>query len=229
MSSCICAPGIEADIADAKAMGVGILGCCGDSKHTYGFHREAAALSTSDYSIRRSTGIKNKNWGCAGDFATVLPWSRDWLQWTVGEAQAGRLGPIVEIIGSLDGKTASYWAKWNGWKRQRYTGSGHVDWAHFSWDRALADQKAGLFAKYSKGTAGGNRPGFSIALKLTSPFLVSPQVALWQQAMKNKGHTISVDGVFGPQSDKVARAFQRARGLTVDGIVGPQTWAASFS
>ncbi len=226
MANCVCAPGIEADIKDAKAAGVRILGCCGDQKHDYGFHREAAGLPADDYSIRRSSGIKNRLWACAGDFATELPWSRDWLAWLVGECRAGRMPMIVEIIGSLDGKTASYWCKWNGWKQQRYTGQGHVAWAHVSWDRALADQKAGLFSKYRRGPSS---PVFVHTFKLTDPYTVSPQIALWQQVMKNKGHTITVDGVFGPQSDKVARAFQRARGLTVDGIVGPNTWAASFS
>jgi murein L,D-transpeptidase YcbB/YkuD len=45
------------------------------------------------------------------------------------------------------------------------------------------------------------------------------------------GHTLAVDGIFGPQTKAVVIAFQRAmsaqvRGFAVDGIVGPQTWQA---
>jgi lysozyme family protein len=36
----------------------------------------------------------------------------------------------------------------------------------------------------------------------------------------------AVDGSFGPNTDKAARAFQRMHGLTVDGVVGPKTWVA---
>jgi hypothetical protein len=35
---------------------------------------------------------------------------------------------------------------------------------------------------------------------------------------------IAIDGIFGPVTNEVARAFQTLLGLPVDGIVGPQTW-----
>lgn len=35
----------------------------------------------------------------------------------------------------------------------------------------------------------------------------------------------TVDGDFGPQTDRLVRAFQKKHGLTVDGIVGVYTWA----
>ena len=46
--------------------------------------------------------------------------------------------------------------------------------------------------------------------------------------LKN-GHTLDVDGVFGPQTRRAVIAFQQImaldiKGLSVDGIVGPQTW-----
>ena len=49
--------------------------------------------------------------------------------------------------------------------------------------------------------------------------------------INKNGHTLAVDGIFGPQTKAVVIAFQRAmsaqvRGFAVDGIVGPQTWQA---
>jgi peptidoglycan hydrolase-like protein with peptidoglycan-binding domain len=40
------------------------------------------------------------------------------------------------------------------------------------------------------------------------------------------GHPVTVDGIFGPDTDAAVRAFQQAGHLTVDGLVGPETWSA---
>jgi peptidoglycan hydrolase-like protein with peptidoglycan-binding domain len=47
------------------------------------------------------------------------------------------------------------------------------------------------------------------------------QVELLQQFLG-----ISVDGIYGPQTEEAVRSFQASRGLTVDGIAGPETSAA---
>jgi peptidoglycan hydrolase-like protein with peptidoglycan-binding domain len=48
------------------------------------------------------------------------------------------------------------------------------------------------------------------------------QVQLLQAALGG----ITVDGIFGPETEAAVRAFQAANGLAVDGIAGPQTTAA---
>ncbi|KAM3098468.1 SH3 domain-containing protein [Phormidesmis sp. 146-35] len=47
-----------------------------------------------------------------------------------------------------------------------------------------------------------------------------------QSALRNRGYSLGVDGVFGVQTESVIRAFQRDRGLVADGIVGSATASA---
>lgn len=69
---------------------------------------------------------------------------------------------------------------------------------------------------------------------LASPYLKGDDVRQWQQEMFNRGwHTVNgkaftVDGVYGPQSEKLCEMFQTEKGLRVDGVVGPITWNATW-
>jgi peptidoglycan hydrolase-like protein with peptidoglycan-binding domain len=48
-----------------------------------------------------------------------------------------------------------------------------------------------------------------------------------QQALTRNGSQLTVDGFFGPDTDKAVKAFQQQKQLQpVDGIVGPATLAA---
>jgi len=47
-----------------------------------------------------------------------------------------------------------------------------------------------------------------------------------QDLLRARGHSVAVDGVFGPATETAVRAFQADHHLTVDGVVGPQTWPA---
>jgi peptidoglycan hydrolase-like protein with peptidoglycan-binding domain len=47
-----------------------------------------------------------------------------------------------------------------------------------------------------------------------------------QYLLRARGHTVVVDGIFGPLTEAAVRAFQQEKHLAVDGVVGPITWAA---
>src|SRR6478752_231053 len=47
-----------------------------------------------------------------------------------------------------------------------------------------------------------------------------------QYLLRDRGHHVTVDGIFGPKTEAAVEQFQIADQLHVDGIVGPQTWGA---
>ena len=47
------------------------------------------------------------------------------------------------------------------------------------------------------------------------------------QALCNaRGHTVTVDGAFGPLTEVAVKVVQRAAKIAEDGVVGPATWPA---
>lgn len=55
-------------------------------------------------------------------------------------------------------------------------------------------------------------------------------VRTWQQQMAGpRKWKLTVDGQYGPQSEKCCRQLQANKGWTVDGLVGPQTWAGTWN
>ncbi|MGQ4537927.1 peptidoglycan recognition protein family protein [Dermabacteraceae bacterium P7074] len=51
----------------------------------------------------------------------------------------------------------------------------------------------------------------------------------WQERMKARGWKITPDGLYGPETERVVRQFQRNKRLVVGGKIGPATWAAAWS
>lgn len=61
------------------------------------------------------------------------------------------------------------------------------------------------------------------------PMMSGSDVRTWQTRMRARGWDLAADGVYGPASEDVCRAFQKEKGLEVDGIVGPATWKAAWA
>jgi hypothetical protein len=53
-------------------------------------------------------------------------------------------------------------------------------------------------------------------------------VKLVQERLRRLRWDINIDGIFGDDTERFIRAFQRRRGLEVDGIVARRTWNALF-
>ena len=57
-----------------------------------------------------------------------------------------------------------------------------------------------------------------------SCFPCGPAVRTLQIALRERGHTVDVDGSFGVGTYRELRKLQADQGLIADGLVGPQTW-----
>lgn len=75
--------------------------------------------------------------------------------------------------------------------------------------------------------ASANDPN-EIVLSLRSPFQTGSAVEFLQHGLAKAGlmPEDAVDGIFGPLTCMLVKAFQQQQGLTPDGIVGPATWSA---
>ena len=71
-------------------------------------------------------------------------------------------------------------------------------------------------------------PAFGRELTLGAPWMRGPDVLTLQSRYEAHGFHLAVDGIFGPETENVTKAFQVSKGLAADGVVGPSTWAAAF-
>jgi lysozyme len=60
------------------------------------------------------------------------------------------------------------------------------------------------------------------------PPIQGDHVRAWQARLRDRGFTVTADGVYGSESKTACIAFQREAGLTPDGIVGQSTWDSTF-
>lgn len=61
------------------------------------------------------------------------------------------------------------------------------------------------------------------------PVMHGDDVRTWQAQMRRRGWRVTVDGAYGPASEKVCRLFQAEKHLVADGVIGPATWRASWA
>lgn len=231
--TCVCASAIVAEMSDWVKLGGANSGCCGNSVHTYGFHRAANEVPSNDYSRRHDAGKPfNMNWACAGDFHHgYKPELMALHAKLLGELMDGKHPMICEMITKPWGnKPVYYWARWNGnGTLQKYTGQGHDHWSHISWWRSQANQRGYLWkpggadptpAPFAPGTEAPKYPGY--VLKPSGK--ADANVRVWQNQAKARGASLAADGVFGPITAGVVKKFQSANNFTADGSIGPVTW-----
>lgn len=122
-----------------------------------------------------------------------------------------------------------------------YTGSGKGA-IHSSASRGEVCESA--FAGKTIKNGGWNRVGFCKLLDYgldgavsTQPETVSTRLILrrgskgsdvrdLQRALRGRGYTLDIDGIFGQETEFCVKSLQGTHGLERDGIVGPLTWAA---
>lgn len=67
------------------------------------------------------------------------------------------------------------------------------------------------------------------AYETLRPWAIGSAVRAMQQALKDLGYGVKVDGTYGPASEAAVRSFQRKNGLQVDGIAGDSTLSLLFA
>jgi len=129
----------------------------------------------------------------------------------------------------------------------RALGGGYLETVEGNTGDAVAVKKRhySVIAGYGRPAYGGSAPAQKPASKPKSststypkwpgryltqpPMMYGNDVRTWQMRMVARGWRLSADGWYGPESEKVCRAFQKEKGLAVDGVVGPKTWAAAWT
>lgn len=72
-------------------------------------------------------------------------------------------------------------------------------------------------------SSGGSGFVLKRILKRTIPMMRGEDVKQLQTRLFNKGYPISIDGIFGNETLKAVKEYQKKQGLKVDGIVGEKT------
>lgn len=133
-----------------------------------------------------------------------------------GTFSAAQVRAIRSILAACDGVV-----RWGGDYSTR------KDEMHFELNRGPSDPAVAALARKLGGssttpTPTPTAPTWRVVRRGQQGYYV---VAL-QRLLRQRGYTLTVDGVFGAGTEAQVIAFQRSRGLVADGIVGAKTWTA---
>jgi hypothetical protein len=180
-----------------------------DLEHQHGPFHPGQCWGFANRAIRGSTAPSNHSWGLAIDLdAPSNPM-------TTNPGAPHTIGSYASGIG------AKYGFRWGG----DYVG--RKDYMHFEFMGTPASAAA---------VARGARPATAAPARPVLQRGSSGEAVRLLQSRLNAlagphghpvlhGKPLAVDGLFGPLTEQVVKAFQGAHGLAVDGIVGPKTWA----
>ena len=91
-------------------------------------------------------------------------------------------------------------------------------------DGIVGNQMWGALFGSSSSSSGSSYPGSYVERGQSGS-----SVAAVQQQLNANGASLTVDGIFGPQTQAAVESYQNSHGLGIDGIVGPATWGALFA
>ena len=178
------------------------------------FDREVEALvrgwcwGHSYRPISGSTTLSNHSSGTAIDCnAPRHPLGRS------GTFSAAQRTRIHAIVASCNGVV-----RWGG------DYSGRTDEMHFEINVRPGDPR---IAQLVKKIGGGSTPTPApVAWTTVERGANGFRTTAVQHLLRQRGYSLTVDGVFGAGTEGTVKAFQSARRLVADGVVGPKTWTA---
>lgn len=215
-------------------LGDGALGIVGDSAHRYGYHLGRDRLPASDYSRTTARDLAGLSDAASaldvGNFGGL----RALTAFMVGEARAGRLGDVRELIGPGSDGRAYRWEHLGGWAAvRRAAGDSHEWHLHISYYRD-SEQRSKLppFQRFFEGTEGddvelsdkvnlwdeaGNKPwraGRTIGVTKDDPDVSVAQLLQWGGEVGHLVHERVLPALVRGEAQQAALAGQLA-GLTV--------------
>lgn len=141
-------------------------------------------------------------------------------------------GSGYRSLGALEnGANVTTIAERGSWRKIRF--NGREGWVHSRYLRQTSaapaaddDQGPADTASTTTNDSGGNFVDALEGRRTLRKGDSGEAVRALQRRLRELGYPVSVDGEFGPQTERALRDFQRANGLSADGVAGPQTIAA---